>query len=184
MIKNLSLSILVLFSFSLLPTMEQEWLMPTQLINKNQNSINHIQQEIKAVMMERKLAIEFFNKIENHFHSILKDSYQEAKLSCLRLLNTILESNEFAVTIEQVTNEQRDYICDRLVKFNDLLIDPSAYPLAKKIDDELNSARFDATTEQLFNSFYVVAAILLGTKTLLEKLEARIKELNVHLAQE
>lgn len=184
MIKNVSLSMLAFFSFSLAIATEQEWVMPAQLVNEKQDSIKHIKQEIKAVMLERKFALEFFKKIEGHFQNILKDSYQEAKLNCLRLLNTILESNEFAITFEQVTNEQRDYICDKLVKFNDLLINPSVYPLAKKIDDELLVSGFDDTTAQLFNSFYVVAAIIIGTKMLLEKLEVRIQELNVQLAQE
>ncbi len=147
-----------------------------------QNSIAHIAQETKAVMKELKIALVLADRAETHFKETLKDSYFPVREKCIALLNTIAASPEFISTIEQVTDAQAAFIVETNMQYEQFEVDPSAFPLQQKVDVELALASFDKPTEQAFNVFYVVLAVMTGSKTLIQKLELRKNELEAELS--
>jgi hypothetical protein len=138
----------------------------------------NISQAIKDIMLEVKTALILKDKAEKHFQDILSDTYETTKQRCLAVLKIIASSPEFASTIEQVTDEQARLIAKEMVKYNDIIIDPSAFPLEQKVEAELSLAAFNNQEEQLFNIFYVVFAIIHGSKILVNKLKLIEKEYN------
>ena len=153
----------------------------TDRIATIQQSLAHIAQETKAIMLEVQMALTLGTRAEKHFQEILQDIYQSTKEQCLALLSTITASAEFTSTIDQVTDTQLALIVEENAQFDDIIIDSAAFPLEQKIKDELAAAAFDGHTQQLFNVFYVVYAVIHGSKTLLEKLELKKNELTVEL---
>lgn len=130
------------------------------------------------IMLEAKTALILKEKAEKHFQEVLQDRYETIKQRCLAVLKIIAASSEFTSTLEQVTNEQARLIVQDLVKYNDIIINPSAYPLEQKVEAELSFAALNEQEEQLFNVFYVVFAIISGSKMLINKLELIEKEYN------
>ncbi len=154
-------------------------LIPYSTIRKIEihNALDHIAQEIKAIYSELSLALSFLERGEQHFQEQLGDDYEPRKQRAMDVLKTILESPEFATTVQQVTDEQVMLIVDQLVNFNDIIIDPSAFPLEQKIENELKAAAFDEQMQQIFNIFYVALVTKRGVEMLLEKLAIRSHEL-------
>jgi hypothetical protein len=140
---------------------------------------------IKDIMMEAKTAFMLMEKAEKHFQNILQDAYATKKEQCLAVLKIIAESPEFISTLEQVTDEQVRLITQDMVAYNDIVVDPTAFPLQKKVETELSLAAFDAQQEELFNIFYVVFAIISGSKMLTNKLNSDLEALNAtdHVSQ-
>src|SRR5438876_11074328 len=120
----------------------------------------NISQAIKDIMLEVKTALIFKDKAEKHFQDALSDAYEITKQRCLSVLKIIASSPEFTSTLEQVTDEQVRLIAKEMVKYNDIIVDPSAYPLEQKVEAELTIAALNEQEEQLFNVFYVVFAIV------------------------
>ncbi len=174
MLKNLCLSV----AFMVLPF---STLIPSDRTIVIQSSLEHISQQISAIMLEVKVGLILKNRTEKHFQELLQDTYESTKNRCWVVLATILLSDEFSSTIEQVTTEQARLIVDENISFDDIIIDPSAFPLEQKIKTELSNASFDEQTEQLFNIFYVAYAITRGSRLLIEKLEVKKSELAAEL---
>lgn len=141
-------------------------------------SNTHIASAKADIMLEMKTAWLLYERAEKHFQSILQDQYESAQLQSLQALAIIASSPEFATTLEHVTDAQVKLITQDMVKYNDIVVEPSAFPLEQKVKDVLELAAFDETTEQLFNLFYVVFAITQGSKMLLEKLELATNQVN------
>ena len=89
------------------------------------------------------------------------------------MLIRIIASPEYTTTLEQVIDTQVQLITQEMMHYNDIIIDPSAYPLGQRINDELSLAGFDEDTQQLFNVFYVTVVVLCGSKVLTAKLAAK-----------
>jgi hypothetical protein len=138
----------------------------------------NIAQAKNDIMLEVKTALILKEKAEKHFQEALQDTYETIKQRCLAVLKIIAVSSEFTSTLEQVTNEQARLIVQDMVKYNDIIINPSAYPLEQKVEAELSLAALNEQEEQLFNVFYVVFAIISGSKMLINKLELMEKEYN------
>lgn len=141
-------------------------------------SNTHIAGAKADIMIEMKTAWLLHARAEKHFQDILQDQYESTKLQCLQALSIIASSPEFASTLEQVTDAQVKLITQDMVKYNDIVVEPSAFPLEQKVKEVLKLAAFDETTAQLFNVFYVVFAITQGSKMLLEKLELATNQAN------
>ena len=94
----------------------------------------NISQAIKDIMLEVKTALIFKDKAEKHFQDALSDAYEITKQRCLSVLKIIASSPEFTSTLEQVTDEQVRLIAKEMVKYNDIIVDPSAYPLEQKVE--------------------------------------------------
>jgi len=140
---------------------------------------------IKDIMLEAKTAFALLEKAEKHFQDILQDTYAIKKEQCLAVLRIIAASPEFVSTLEQVTDEQVRLIIQDMVAYNDIIVDPTAFPLQQKVEVELSHVAFDAQQEELFNIFYVVFAIISGSKTLINKLNAEREALSAtdHVSQ-
>ena len=95
------------------------------------------------------------------------------------IVATVAQSPEFTVTLAAVTDEQVALIVDELVNFNDLIVDPSVYPLEKRVDEELDKAAFNPQLEHFFNTLYVPYVIARGSRILLEKLDLAQEQLIV-----
>lgn len=154
----------------------------TDHITTIQKTLTHIAHEKNAIRFEMKTALLLQKKAETHFRELLQENYQSAKEQCLALLSTILASTEFTTTIEQVTNDQTTLITVNNACFNDLIVDPTAFPLEQKLKDELSLVSFDDHHKQLFNVLYTVFTIIRGSKILLEKLAVKENELMSQLA--
>ena len=156
-------------------------LIPSDRASIIQSSLEHISQQINAIMLEAKLCFELQKHTAKHFKELLHDAYEPIREKCFALLVIIVASKEFSSTIEDVTTEQTHLIVDENIAFNDIIIDPSAFPLEQKIKTELTNASFDEQTEQLFNVLYVTVAITRGSRVLVEKLETKKSELTAEL---
>lgn len=165
--------------FALLPLFSQTLDLPTQITH----ILDHIEGAKRDIMLEMKLALSLKEKAEKHLQNLLLNNYESAKGACLQLLRDIALSPEFIATVEQVTNDQLDLIVNNLVNYNDIIIDPSFYPLEQKVKNELALAGFDAQKEQMFNVFYVVYSMVRGSQTLLRKLKIKEKELTAELQE-
>lgn len=141
-------------------------------------SNSHIADAKADIMLEMKTAWLLHEKAEKHFLSLLQDQYEATKLQCLQALSIIASSPEFVSTLEQVTDTQVKLITQDMIKYNDIVVEPAAFPLEQKVKDVLKLAAFDETAAQLFNVFYVVFAITQGSKMLLEKLELATNQPN------
>jgi hypothetical protein len=146
-----------------------------------QTVLDHIAQETTAIYAELSLALSFMERGEQHFQEQLGDDYLPCKQRAMDVLRTILESPEFASTVQQVTDEQVELIADQLINFNDIIIDPSVFPLEQKIENELKAAAFDEQMQQIFNIFYVAFVTKRGVEMLLEKLAVRSDALAIEL---
>lgn len=154
----------------------------TDRIAQITSTIAHIADAKKDIMLEAQTALMLSQRAEKHFQEIFQDTYESATQTCLHALGAIANSSEFTTTLEQVTDEQTILIIEQMAQYNDLLIDPSAYPLEQKVKNVISVAAFDDKQEQLFNVYYVVYAIINGTKMLITKLEVKEKELIGELA--
>jgi hypothetical protein len=137
----------------------------------------HIAQAKKDIMAELKQVTTLLERSEDHFGELFADHYETTKQTCLYLLNDLLESPEYATSFEQATQEQFDLITDQMVNYNDIMLDPSQYPLEQKLKAVLKEASLDEQTKQLFNVFYITVSTILNAKCLCGKLEAKEKEL-------
>ena len=130
------------------------------------------------IMLEIHTALTLKEKAEKHFQEIFQDSYETKKQKCLDLLKIIAASPEFSSTLEQVTDHQVQLIVREMALYNNIVIDPSLYPLEKKVEAELSLAHFNPQEAQLFNVLYIVFAIIRGTKMLIHKLQIVAQQLD------
>jgi hypothetical protein len=144
-------------------------------------TLAHIAQAKKDIMFEAQTAGTLSRRAEGHFEEVLQDNYKSATKACLRAFKTIFASSEYATTLEKVTDEQVKFIIEYLVKYNDIVIDPSKYPLEQKVQKVVSAAKFSNQEEQLFNVYYVVYTITLGAQMLIKKLELQEKKLIAEL---
>lgn len=144
-------------------------------------TLGHIQQQKNVLAMQIQQAMLFCKKAEDHIQNLLKDDYLPAREKCFALLSIILKSPEYIETIEQVTDIELTQIVEHNMNFDDIVIDPTKFPLQQKLQTELSLAAFDAQTEQLFNVFYVFFAISQGSQALLQKLVSVEAQLSAEL---
>lgn len=140
-------------------------------------TLEHLDNAKNDIIFELNLALTLLKRSEEHFSAFFADQYPSVKQACLQLLSSIVSSPEFATTLAKVTDEQLILIVEHMIDYNDIIIDPSAYPLEQKVNDALANAAFDEPTNQLFNVLYVAYAIARGSRILLEKLEIARKKL-------
>ncbi len=133
---------------------------------------------IKDIMLEVKTALILKEKAEKHFQNILQDTYEAKKEQCLAVLKIIAASPEFISTLEQVTDEQARLITQDMILYNDIIVDPTVFPLQQKVEIELSLVAFDKQEKELFNVFYVVFSIINGSKMLIDKLHSELEALN------
>lgn len=175
MVKKICLSLSIVF------------LSITSLMQSNERAdriaivLGHIAAAKKDILFEIKLALELKNRAERHFRQLLQEAYEPTKQACLKVISTIAESPEFAITLAGVTDEQVALIVDELVNFNDIIVDPSAYPLEKRVDQELELVDFEPCIEQFFNTLYVPYVVARGSRLLLERLELAREKLVAEL---
>jgi hypothetical protein len=150
-----------------------------------QKKIDHIEQEIKFIMQHTKATLMLFQKVKLHFKNLLKNDYKPAKAQCLAALTTIVDSEEFITTIDQVTDMQVRMIIDQDYTFEDITVDPAlVLPLQRKREAIVISAAFDHNSEQLFNAFYLVIATLRGSQSLIIKLKQQLNAKKNMLTEE
>jgi len=171
MLKKLGLSV-ILMTLSLNISAET-----TDRIAIIDNTVAHMAQQKTTIALETQFVVSLIQKVETYFAEQLKEEYGPTKEKCLAVLRVIITSAEFDTTLEQVTDIQTRFIVEQNIDYNDIIIDPSEFPLEQKIKNELANAAFDEPTEQLFNAFYTVIAIIRGSKLLLAKLDAQENQL-------
>lgn len=177
MFKNLYLSATIIaLSFSLANA-------SIDRITAIKSDLEYIAQAINDSMLELKKTAELANQTVKHFENKLKEAYPATKAQILSLLNAIFESDEFIATLDEVTDLYVDFIINHHIKFEDIFIDSTNYPLEEKIkmvleqDPTLNN---DALL--MFDVFYVTTAVIKSTELFCEKLHIKKSELLNELA--
>jgi hypothetical protein len=151
-----------------------------------QDLINHIAQEQRTIILEMHKTLTIGEKAINHYKALLKEAYEPLAQKITIVLNNIINSEEFDVSVEDFTDYQLNQIIEKNICFNDINYSEinAEYPVFKKIEDELYKVfpSLDEQTEQLFNIFYVTTANCRGHKLLLHKLDDNLIELRQALA--
>ena len=153
----------------------------SELTTNINTTLEHIKQEKAAIMLEMKLAFLLKDRAESFFKTLLQDSYNKIRKDAIQIINSIILSPEFRETTDQVTTHQTELIVNNMTKFNDIIIDPSAFSLENKVNDEIAYNAFDEQSQQIFNIFYLVFASTTGSALLIKKLEAKESELLAEL---
>jgi hypothetical protein len=145
--------------------------------------IDHMDQQKRAIVLEIKKIMIVSEKAIPHMKTLLGDKYEQLTSEITAVVNNIITSEEFNVSINHFTDYQLNHIVEKGLCYNDIGYPEIAYPIFKKIDDELTKAfpSLDQQTEQLFNIFYVTIANYRGGKLLLEKLALKEAELQQEL---
>lgn len=153
-------------------------------INAIKDSIGQIQQAQTDSLLELKATTTMANKAVQHFHTKLGDGYEPCKAHVVSVLDSIFQSNEFTTTLDAVTNLYVDCVVNQSMKFYDITVDSTNYPLEEKIKAilEQTSPALSDDSAQLFDVFYVTVAIVKSAELFCEKLEIKKNELLAELA--
>ena len=156
----------------------------TDKIAAIQSNIAHIEQAKTDSLFELKTSIEIANQALQHFQSKLGDNFESSRNHVLSLLNTLMESEEFAFTLNDVTDRYVDYVVNQNMNFNDIVIDASDYPLEGRIEAIFTAASpaLDAQTYQMFDVFYVTIAIMRSAELFCAKLDLKKDALLAEIA--
>lgn len=167
---------LTAISFTALATMNE-----MDTINQKLTNIARAKNDC---ILELQTALTIAKKAEVHFQSVLGDNYESCKAQIGALLKAITDSEEFTVTVQDVTDAYITYIIDQNIRFNNITIDPDVYTLKGKVDAVLAQASpiLDEHGSKLFNTIYVAVAIAHGSKILINKLNLKKEELLAALA--
>ena len=148
------------------------------------NNLASIAKAKTDCLVEFKYAVTLAQKTDEHFKKTLAENYESCRKQALSLLNTVINSNEFTITLNAVTDLYITEIVNENIHFNDIITDPSAYPLEETIDVILKKAspKLDKDAEQLFNIYYVTTAITRSSQMIMKKLNDKELELLEALA--
>jgi len=177
MLKNLYLSatITTLSFFSVTASVDR--------INEVKDSLTHLAQAKTDSLLELKATTTMANKAVQHFHNKLGDGYEPCKAQVVSLLDSIFQSNEFAVTLDKVTDLYVECVANQHMNFYDIIVDSTNYPLEEKIETILEQASpaLNDDSAQIFNVFYVTVAIAKSAELFCKKLETKETELLAEL---
>lgn len=156
----------------------------TERIEAIKSSLAHIEQAKADSMHELQTTAAIANQAVKHFEDKLGDSYQSDKAHVISLLETILQSPEFATTLNGAVSQFTDSVINKNMNFNDIFIDSTQFPLEAKIDSVLQQASpaLNDQTSQIFNVFYVTLAIIKSSELFCQALDQHKNELLAELA--
>jgi hypothetical protein len=153
-------------------------------INAIKDNVEHIEQAQTDSMLELKATTTMANKAVQHFQNKLGDGYEPCKSHVMSVLDTIFQSDEFAMTLDAVTNLYLECVINQHMNFYDIIIDSTNYPLEEKIKTilEQTSPVLSDDSAQIFDVFYVTVAIVKSAELFCEKLDIKKNELLAELA--
>src|SRR5438445_7103404 len=109
-------------------------------IDTIKDSLALIAQAKTDSMLELKTTITVAHKATQHFHNKLGTAYEAYKIQVVSLLDSIFQSDEFAITLDKVTDLYVECVVNQHMNFYDIIVDSTNYPLEEKIKAILEQA--------------------------------------------